>query len=71
MDQNIERSSCKVVKMDLFGCFCQCTELVFLMQLNEKLKREAFLLVKQVVDCLTKQITITTAGGTAAPSGLG
>ena len=32
--------------------------------INEELKREAFLLVKQEVDCLTKQITITTAGGT-------
>ena len=32
--------------------------------INEELKREAFLLVKQEVNCSTKQITITKAGGT-------
>ena len=36
--------------------------LIGLPQLNEELKREALLLVKQDVDFLTKQITITTAG---------
>ena len=45
------------MKIDDFGYCSQCTELVFLNCTKN-------LLVKQEVNCSTKQITITTAGGT-------